>query len=260
MLQFIRSKTYELAGGRRRLRDSPVLISGLISLEQEDTAGLLAGAAARLGRSRDPTREAAAPITCSSAARSAAQAGSRPRGPTPPARLLTRGPGKRRQRCPGLPPALGPRRAASSGATWRPRPPGPARASFPARDSRRHGCPAWPCSRLANSWQPAGPAIPMGTGPRRGPAWAGPRRPASLPHLAAGLAAGKGPGGCPSAAEGSVLTMGLGPRTSVCRGGGLQDCELQGVRENAAVAEPAGKTPALGVPPTPMQSVFHRHS
>lgn len=85
MLQFIRSKTYELAGGRRRLRDSPVLISGLISLEQEDTAGLLAGAAARLGRSRDPTREAAAPITCSSAARSAAQTGSRQRGPTPAA-------------------------------------------------------------------------------------------------------------------------------------------------------------------------------
>lgn len=55
MLQFIRSKTYELAGGRRRLRDSPVLISGLISLEQEDTSGLLAGAAARLGWSRDPT-------------------------------------------------------------------------------------------------------------------------------------------------------------------------------------------------------------
>lgn len=73
MLQFIRSKTYELAGGRRRLRDSPVLISGLISLEQEDTAGLLAGAAARLGRSRDPTREAAAPITCSSAAEPAAR-------------------------------------------------------------------------------------------------------------------------------------------------------------------------------------------
>lgn len=61
------------------------------------------------------------------------------------------------------PPAPGPRRAASSGATWRPGPPRrPGPRALPARHSR-------PCSRLA-----APAAVPLGTGTAPLRRWSGP--------------------------------------------------------------------------------------
>lgn len=137
-----------------------------------------------------------------------------------------------------LPPAAGPRpprrpppnparaaqpRAAPRGAQTRR--PGP--RAFPARDSRRRGYRAWPCSRLAVSLAAvpaaARAAIPMGTGPRPRLAWAGPPRPGG----------GEGPWWAALGAR--------HPRVSPAGGGDLQDCGLQQVVKNAARAESAGR-------------------
>lgn len=132
----------ELTGGPRRLRASPVLISSLVSLSQEDTVRLPAGAGGGpgAGREESPARVGpGAPQGAGQRRPAAARARGRPRYVAPASHRSS-----------------GHRRAASCGAALAAWP-----ASLPARDSRLR-LPRRPRSSLADS----GPALSQPASPR----------------------------------------------------------------------------------------------
>ena len=132
-------------------------------------------------------------------------------GPPLPPRRCCAAAGKPASAAPASHPRPGPRRAASSGATWRPGPRLPHRPGLtaPQLSGRPSSCLA--DSRPARS-RPAGPRSLWE------PAGRGRSAPASLPDPAAVLAAAKGPGGLPRSPGEAVLDVGPGPCTSLCRG------------------------------------------
>ncbi|XP_047625171.1 basic proline-rich protein-like [Phacochoerus africanus] len=206
-MRFIRSKTPELAGGPGPLRASLVLISGLISLRQEDTSLLPGGGGgvSRKGRGEDgrdggePSKALAPrptaphlPGLARSSARSLAARSLRLAGHLFRPAAAEKSP----QRLPASHPRPGPRRAASNGATWRPGSRLPPRPGLTA--PRLPGLTSLPPRRLSPGWVAAGPpTIPMGTGLRPGLPCAGPPRPGFPPGAATVLATAEGPRGRP---------------------------------------------------------------
>lgn len=177
-------------------------------------------------------------------------------GPPVPPRRCCAAAGKPASAAPASHPRPSPRRAASSGATWRPGPRLPPRPGLTAPQLSGRLAPASPTPAQLGRGRPAGPRSLWESPPA--PAWPGRGRsaPASLPDPVAVLAAAKGPGGLPRSPGEAVLDVGPGPCTSLCRGEEAY-CKLQQVVEDAALAESAGKTPALGAP-HPTQPVPHR--
>ncbi|XP_033705519.1 uncharacterized protein [Tursiops truncatus] len=179
-------------------------------------------------------------------------------GATSPAPPLLRGRGETRQRRLGFPPAPQPppRSLERRHVAARPAPPSPPRTHGAAAVGPASSCLAG--SRPARS-RPAGrPAIPMGTAPRSGLARAGPQRPGLPPGPGRRPCCGERPWWAASEPGRSCSGRGPGSLHVPLPGrGGLQDCKLQQVVEDAALAESAGKTPALGAP-HPTQPAPHR--